>query len=61
MARVYVEASPAGGYHVKLAGLDAPISRHDTEEEAHARAAAYLRGLARDAPPPDPPARPPAG
>ncbi len=53
-AKVYVEPSPAGGYHVKLAGADAPISHHDTEEEAHARAAVYLRGLARQAEPPGP-------
>ena len=32
--RFYVEPSPAGGYFVKLAGSDAPVSRHDTEEEA---------------------------
>ncbi len=58
MARVYVEPSPAGGYHVKLAGHDMPISHHDTEEEAHARAAAYLRGLAQQQAPPrrEPPA-----
>lgn len=47
MARVYIEPSPAGGYHVKLSGHDAPVSHHDTEEEAYARAAAYLRGLAQ--------------
>jgi hypothetical protein len=58
--RVYVEPSPAGGYHVKLAGADAPISHHDTEEEAHARAAAYLRGLVSQAAPPAPPAPPSA-
>ncbi len=52
--RVYVEPSPAGGYNVKLAGHDPPISHHDTEEEAHARAAAYLRGLAQGATPPGP-------
>ncbi len=52
--RVYVEPSPAGGYFVKLAGHEAPISRHDTEEEAQARAAAYLRGLAQQAKPPGP-------
>jgi GNAT superfamily N-acetyltransferase len=39
-----VEPSPAGGWYVKLAGHDAPVSRHDTEEEAHARAEAYRRG-----------------
>ena len=29
-----VEPSPSGGYFVRLAGVDAPVSRHDTEEEA---------------------------
>jgi GNAT superfamily N-acetyltransferase len=44
--RFYVEPSPAGGYFVKLAGTDAPVSRHDTEEEALARRAAYELGAA---------------
>jgi GNAT superfamily N-acetyltransferase len=42
--RFRVEPSPAGGWHVKLEGHDAPVSRHDTEEEALARAAAYRLG-----------------
>jgi RimJ/RimL family protein N-acetyltransferase len=46
--RCYVEPSPAGGYFVRLRGEAAPLSRHDTEEEAEAAAAAYERGLARD-------------
>jgi GNAT superfamily N-acetyltransferase len=45
--QVYVEPSPAGGYFVRLRGEGAPVSRHDTEEEAEAAAAAYLSGLAR--------------
>jgi GNAT superfamily N-acetyltransferase len=45
--RFYVEPSPAGGWHVRLAGVDAPVSRHDTEEEAEARRDAYARGAAR--------------
>jgi GNAT superfamily N-acetyltransferase len=45
--RCYVEPSPAGGYFVRLRGEAAPLSRHDTEEEADAAAAAYERGLAR--------------
>jgi GNAT superfamily N-acetyltransferase len=45
--RCYVEPSPAGGYYVRLRGEAAPLSRHDTEEEAEAAAAAYERGLAR--------------
>jgi GNAT superfamily N-acetyltransferase len=44
--RCYVEPSPAGGYFVRLRGEAAPLSRHDTEEEAEAAAAAYERGLA---------------
>src|SRR4051812_14290619 len=43
--RFFVEPSPAGGYFVRLAGGDAPVSRHDTEEEAHAAAASYRRGV----------------
>jgi GNAT superfamily N-acetyltransferase len=42
-----VEPSPAGGYFVRLRGEAAPVSRHDTEEEAEAAAAAYQRGLAQ--------------
>jgi RimJ/RimL family protein N-acetyltransferase len=45
--RCYVEPSPAGGYFVRLRGEAAPLSRHDTEEEAEAAAAAYERGLRR--------------
>jgi RimJ/RimL family protein N-acetyltransferase len=45
--RLYVEPSPAGGYFVRLNGEAAPLSRHDTEEEAQAAAAAYGRGLTR--------------
>jgi GNAT superfamily N-acetyltransferase len=45
--RCYVEPSPAGGYFVRLRGEATPLSRHDTEEEAEAAAAAYDRGLAR--------------
>jgi GNAT superfamily N-acetyltransferase len=43
--RFSVEPSPAGGYFVRVAGVDAPVSRHDTEEEAHAAAATYRRGV----------------
>jgi hypothetical protein len=45
---VYVERWPAGGWVVRLAGHPTPISRHDTEEEAAAKVAAYLRGLERE-------------
>lgn len=43
--RVYVEAWPSGGWAVRLAGHAVPISRHDSEDEAHAKADAYSRGL----------------
>ena len=44
-ARFYVEAHPGGGWTVRMRGHVAPVSRHDTEEEAHAKAAAYQRGV----------------
>ena len=43
--RFFVELSPSGGYFVRMEGADAPLSRHDTEEEAEAAAAAYERGV----------------
>ena len=43
--RFTVEPSPSGGYFVRVAGVDAPVSRHDTEEEAEAAAASYRRGV----------------
>ena len=42
--RFFVEPSPSGGYFVRVAGVDAPVSRHDTEEEAHEAASSYRRG-----------------
>src|SRR3954454_25114466 len=45
--RFYIEPSPAGGWFVKLAGHDAPVSRHDTEEEALERRDAYQVGSSR--------------
>ena len=45
--RFTVHPSPAGGYHVRMAGSPAPLSRHDTLEEAEARIAAYERGVGR--------------
>lgn len=47
-SRVYVEPWPAGGWVVRLDRHPTPICRHDTEEEAEARAAAYRRGLERE-------------
>jgi GNAT superfamily N-acetyltransferase len=46
--RFTVEPSPAGGYSVRMDGSPAPLSHHDTREEAEARLAAYRRGV--DAP-----------
>jgi RimJ/RimL family protein N-acetyltransferase len=43
--RFSVEPSPSGGYFVRVAGVDAPVSRHDTEEEAHEAAATYRSGV----------------
>jgi RimJ/RimL family protein N-acetyltransferase len=45
--RLWVEPWPSGGYAVRAAGASTPLSRHDTEEEAEERLAAYERGLAR--------------
>jgi RimJ/RimL family protein N-acetyltransferase len=46
--RFYVEPSPSGTWYVKLDGHDAPVSRHDSEEEAIERRDAYARGTARE-------------
>lgn len=43
----YVEPSPSGAWFVKLVGHGAPVSRHDSEEEAIAHRDAYARGAAR--------------
>src|SRR4051794_7507470 len=43
--RFTVEPSPSGGYFVRVEGADAPVSRHDTEEEAEAAAASYRHGV----------------
>jgi L-amino acid N-acyltransferase YncA len=45
--RLWVEPWPSGGYAVRVEGAATPLSRHDTEEEAEERAAAYERGLSR--------------
>jgi RimJ/RimL family protein N-acetyltransferase len=47
--RLWVEAWPSGGYVVRTDESPTPLSRHDTEEEADGRLAAYERGLARAA------------
>jgi Uncharacterized protein conserved in bacteria (DUF2188) len=49
--RFSVEPSPAGGYFVRLQGADAPVSRHDTEDEAESAAASYRRGAEASPPP----------
>ena len=43
--RFRVEPAPQGGYRVLLDGAPAPLSVHDTEEEAQARLDAYRRGI----------------
>jgi len=49
--RFYVEQPPKGSWRVMLHGTDAPVSEHDTEEEARERLASYVRGaLAARAP-----------
>ena len=45
--RFAVDPSPAGGFHVRMVGSQAPLSHHDTLEEAEARIAAYQRGAAQ--------------
>lgn len=42
--RFRVEPAALGGWRVMLEGVDTPVSVHDTEEEAQARADAYARG-----------------
>jgi GNAT superfamily N-acetyltransferase len=49
--RFYVEQAPKGSWRVMLHGADAPVSEHDTEEEARERVGAYLRGIAAAAAP----------
>src|SRR4051794_2548030 len=49
--RFSIEPSPRGGYRVMLEGADAPLSEHDTEEEARERLASYARGAAAAAAP----------
>ena len=49
--RFYVEQAPNWTWRVMLEGADAPVSVHDTEEEARERLASYVRGaLAARAP-----------
>lgn len=42
--RFRAEQGPRGNWRVMLEGAEAPISEHDTEEEARERLAAYERG-----------------
>ena len=49
--RFYVEQAPKGSWRVMLEGTQAPVSEHDTEEEARERLASYLRGVAAAAAP----------
>lgn len=49
--RFTVEPGPRGNWRVMLEGADAPVSEHDTEEEAAERMASYVRGAAAAAAP----------
>ncbi len=49
--RFRVEQGPRGNWRVMLEGADAPISEHDTEEDAQERLAQYARGAAAAAAP----------
>src|SRR4051794_27295802 len=49
--RFRVEPGPRGNWRVMLDGADAPVSEHDTEEEAQERLASYARGAAAAAAP----------
>ena len=49
--RFRVEQAPRGTWRVMLAGADAPVSEHDTEDEARERLAQYARGAAAAAAP----------
>jgi Uncharacterized protein conserved in bacteria (DUF2188) len=42
-----VEPSPSGGYFVRAEGVSAPVSRHDTEEEAEEAVQRYEAGVER--------------
>src|SRR3954467_13332156 len=44
--RFRVEQAPRGSWRVMLEGAEAPVSEHDTEDEARERLAAYVRGIA---------------
>ena len=46
-ARIYAEPWPAGGWVVRLQNHPVPVSRHDTQDEAEFRAAAYRSVLER--------------
>jgi GNAT superfamily N-acetyltransferase len=49
--RFFIEQSPRGDWRVMVRGESAPVSVHDTEEEAQERLAAYARGVAAAAAP----------
>lgn len=44
-----MEQSPSGAWFVRAEGAEAPVARFDSEDEAHAKALAITRGLAREA------------
>ncbi len=49
--RFRVEQGPRGNWRVMLQGADAPVSEHDTEDEARERLGQYVRGAAAAAAP----------
>lgn len=49
--RFHVEPGPRGNWRVMLEGADAPVSEHDTEQEALGRLADYEHGAAAAAAP----------
>src|SRR3954447_26351666 len=49
--RFRVEPGPRGNWRVMLEGAEAPVSEHDTEDEARERLAQYARGAAAAAAP----------
>jgi hypothetical protein len=58
--RFFVEQAPNGSWRVMLRGSHAPISVHDTEEEARERLSSYARGAAAAADPEPEQREPPA-
>ncbi len=47
--KLWVEMSPAGGYVLRAEGVDAPVGRYDTEEEAEDARRRYALAAVREA------------